>query len=199
MAVTATRVGGRAGVLGAAIDNFTTLGYHGTSMRDIARSASMTVASIYHYFPSKQEILQEIMVSTMNDVIALTRAELLSAGSDPAEQLEALVHAWILFHTSRQAEALIGSSELRSLEPDGRAVVVRLRDEQERMFRDVIRRGVELGVFRTAYPRDAARAVINMGYSVATWYHEGGGVSPEEMAHRYVDIALGVVHAVDAA
>ncbi|MDQ6522916.1 TetR family transcriptional regulator [Nocardioides sp. LHD-245] len=196
MAVAQTRIGGRAGVLNAAIDNFTVLGYHGTSMRDIARATSMTVASIYHYFPSKQEILQEIMTSTMNDVIALTRAELLNAGSEPADQLEALVHAWILFHTSRQREALIGSSELRSLEQDGRAVVVRLRDEQERMFRDVIVRGVEMGVFATPYPRDAARAVINMGYSIAWWYHEGGGVSPEDMAKRYVDIALGVVRAV---
>ncbi|XVQ16277.1 hypothetical protein ACQP1W_44635 [Spirillospora sp. CA-255316] len=34
---------------------------------------------------------------------------------------------------------------------------------------------------------------------MAGWYHEGGGVSPEELAKRYADIALGAVRAVDAA
>lgn len=180
-------------VLNSAVANFTTLGYHGTSMRDIARDAEVTVASIYHHFTSKQEILQEIMVRTMTDVIGLTREALARAGDDPADRLEALVHAWILFHTSRQREALIGASELRSLDDSGRVRVVALRDEQEAMFREVVLAGSDVGAFRTTYPRDAARAVINMGYSVASWYHEGGGVSHEEMATRYVELALGTV------
>jgi AcrR family transcriptional regulator len=187
---------GRVTVLDSAVENFTTLGYHGTSMRDIAGGAAVTVASIYHHFSSKQELLQEIMVRTMTDVIGVTRDALEAAGEDPADRLEALVHAWILFHTSRQREALIGASELRSLDDNGRRQVVDLRDRQEAMFREVVERGAAAGVFRTAYPRDAARAVINMGYSVASWYHEGGGVTHEEMAKRYVELALGTVRDV---
>ena len=194
MAQASVRTGnGRANLLDAAVGNFTRSGYHGTSMRDIARDAGVTVASIYHHFPSKQEILQEIMAGTMRDVIALTRKALLAAGSEPADQLEALVHAWILFHTSRQREALIGASELRSLDDDGRRIVVALRDEQEAMFRDVIEHGVTTDDFATKFPREAARAVINMGYSVASWYRDGGEVMPHEMADRYADLALGAV------
>lgn len=191
---TGTRVrGGKEVVLRSAISNFTELGYHGTSMRDIARDASVTVASIYHHFPSKQEILTEIMSSSLSDVIASTRSALLGAGSTPTDQLRAIVTAWIHFHTTRQAEALIGASELRSLEPEPRALVVSLRDDQERVFRDVVDRGVELGEFNTPYPREAARAVINMGYAVASWYRAEGSVTPEQMAERYVELALGTV------
>lgn len=186
-------------VLDSAVANFTRLGYHGTSMRDIARDAEVTVASIYHHFTSKQEILQEIMVRTMTDVIGQTREALARAGDAPADRLEALVYAWILFHTSRQRDALIGASELRSLDDSGRLRVVALRDEQEAMFREVVLAGSDVGAFRTRYPRDAARAVINMGYSVASWYHEGGGVSHEEMATRYVELALGTVRGTPAA
>ena len=64
--------GGRSVVVTAAIANFTTLGYHGTSMRDIAAGAGVTVASIYHHFASKQVILQHLMVGTMTDVLAAT-------------------------------------------------------------------------------------------------------------------------------
>lgn len=187
--------GGKEVVLRAAIANFTERGYHGTSMRDVARDADVTVASIYHHYASKQEILAEIMAQTLSDVIASTRSALIEAGASPSDQLRAVVRAWVLFHTTRQAEALIGASELRSLESSGRKLVVALRDEQEGLFRDVIERGTELGEFTTPYPREAARAVINMGRSVASWYQAGGGVTPDEMAERYVELAMATVRA----
>ncbi|MET0819708.1 MAG: TetR/AcrR family transcriptional regulator [Aeromicrobium sp.] len=189
-----TRSGnGRATLLESAISNFTERGYHGTSMRDIASDAGVTVASIYHHFPSKQDILVEIMVRTMTDTISMTREALVASDNRPAAQLDAIVRAWTLFHTTRQREALIGASELRSLEDEGRRLVVTLRDEQEAMFRQVIDRGVSMGAFGTPYPREAARAVINMGYSIASWYRAGGSIDPDQMAERYSDLALGTV------
>ncbi|QCW49633.1 TetR/AcrR family transcriptional regulator [Nocardioides dongxiaopingii] len=185
--------GGRVVLVESAVQNFTELGYHGTSMRDLARTAGVTVASIYHHFSSKQEILQQIMVGTMTDVLALTGAALDEAGPTPTERLGALVEAWVLFHTGRQAEALIGASELRSLDEGGRAAVVALRDEQEAVFRAVVEAGVADGEFATTHPLEAARAIINMGYSIATWYRAGGPVTPEEMAGRYRDLALATV------
>lgn len=187
---------GREVVLEAAVELFTERGYHGTSMRDIAAGAGVTVASIYHHFASKQEILRHLMVRTMSDVLAVTRAALETAGPAPAERLGALIEAWVLFHTQRQAEALIGASELRSLEERGRREVVALRDEQEALFRAAVEAGVESGDFATPYPREAARAIINMGYSIASWYRPGGAISPEEMADRYRVLALGTVQLV---
>lgn len=183
--------------MAAAVANFTALGYHGTSMRDIARSAQVTVASIYHHFASKQEILQHVMIGTMSDLLAATRgavdAAVTAGATTPSEKLEALVDAWILFHTTRQAEALIGASEIRSLDDAGRAVLVRHRDEQEALFRAVVEEGVTTGVFATAYPRDAARAIIEMGSSVSSWYRLGGELTPEEMSVRYRELARGTV------
>jgi AcrR family transcriptional regulator len=188
---------GREGILDSAVENFQRLGYHGTSVRDIARDAGITPASIYHHFPSKQIILQEIMEKVLRDVISLTRAAVIGAGGTPASQLEALVRTWVLFHTSRRAEALIGASEIRSLDDIGNRLVVSLRDQQEQLFREVIDRGVTEGVFTTSYPREAARAIINMGYSIASWYRPGGQLTPDELADRYAALALGTVGAVN--
>lgn len=187
----------RDAVVAAAVENFTALGYHGTSMRDIARTAGVTVASIYHHFASKQEVLQHIMVGTITDLLAATREAVdaaVAAGADsPTERLEALVDTWILFHTTRQAEALIGASELRSLDEAGRAMVVGYRDEQEALFRSIVEDGVREGVFATRYPREAARAIIEMGYSVSSWYRLGGELSPTDMSQRYRELARGTV------
>ena len=186
---------GKSVILDAAVDHFQRVGYHATSVRDIARTAGITVAAIYHHFPSKQEVLHDIMVRVLSDVIALTRAALASSGPRPADQLDAVMRAWILFHTARRAEAMIGASEIRSLDEEGRRVVVALRDEQEQMFRDIVDRGVADGSFATPYPREAVRAVINMGYSTASWFQPGGPLTPEEMAERYAVLALSTVGA----
>lgn len=194
-----TTVGaGRQAILDSALRNMNERGYHGTSMRDIARDADITVASIYHHFQSKQEILQDIMTRALHDAIAMTRGALLRAGGTSSEQLKAVVRAWIMFHTTRQADALVGATELRSLDYEGRRLVVALRDEQESIFRDVIDRGVEDGVFATALPRDAARAIIHMGQSVCTWWRSDGPMKPEELAERYAELALAMVQPVPA-
>lgn len=162
-------------------------------MRDIARDADVTVASIYHHFPSKQLLLHDIMGRVLNDSIATTRSALQQAEARPDDQLAAIVRAWIRFHTLRRAEAHISASELRSLDDEGYALVVGLRDEQELMFREVVERGADEGVFATQFPREAARAILNMGSNVAAWYREGGELSPDEFAERYAALALGTV------
>ena len=191
----ASPIRGREAIVAAATESFQRLGYHGTSMRDIARACDITVASIYHHFTSKQEILQDIMVRALTDHLAETTAAAAAAGDSPRDQLTAVVNAWIMFHTTRQAEAFVGSTELRSLDPEGRTTVVALRDQQELVFRTVIERGQALGEFRTAYPREATRAIVNMGSSVASWYDASGELSPQELADRYIALALATVEA----
>ncbi|GAA4476855.1 TetR/AcrR family transcriptional regulator [Rhodococcus olei] len=184
---------GRRVILESALRNMHERGYHGTSMRDIAAGADITVASIYHHFASKQEILQDIMIRTLQDVIAMTRGALLRSGGVPADQLRAVMRAWVLFHATRQSEALVGATELRSLDDQGRRLVVALRDEQESMFRDIVARGVEEDAFGTAVPLDAARAIIHMGQSVCTWWRPDGELTPEDLADRYAALALAMV------
>lgn len=187
--------GGKKVVLDGAVRMFTKVGYHGASVRDIAAEADVTVASIYYHFKSKQVILQEIMVEILEDVIRQTRSALLTSENQPSAQLAALVRCWILFHIERQSEALIGASEIRSLDAEGTARIVALRDEQENIFRGVIDRGASEGVFATPYPREAARAIISMGRSVVNWYHVDGPTKPAVMADQYAELALAMVRA----
>jgi AcrR family transcriptional regulator len=180
-------------ILDSAVRNMNERGYHGTSMRDIAAGADLTVASIYHHFKSKQEILQEIMLQALRDAHGMTRGALLRSGGEPKDQLQALVRAWVMFHTTRREDAHVAATELRSLDESGHRLVVALRDEQENIFRDVIERGVEEGAFRTEYPRDAVRAIINMGQQVCVWWRADGPLSAQDLADRYCTLATAMV------
>lgn len=188
--------GGRLVILDAAVARFERVGYHGASIRDIAAEADVTSASIYYHFKSKQQILQEIMIEILGDVIEETRAAVLGAGDQPEDQLTALVRRWIEFHVERQSEALIGNSEIRSLDGPGHDRVVALRDEQERIFLAVIDRGVAEGAFHTPIPREAARAILNMGRAVVAWYRVDGPTSPSNFADQYAELATAMVRAI---
>lgn len=183
-------------IVDASVRSFSELGYHGTSIRDIATGAEMTPASIYHHFPSKQRILQHIMEKVLEDVISRTTAALMDSGRSPSAQLDAVVRAWVLYHTDNRAQALIGASEIRSLDEVGHRIVVSLRDRQQQLLLGVIERGVDEGDFTTPYPAQATMAILNMGSAIATWYRPNGDLTADQLAERYSALALGTVGAL---
>jgi AcrR family transcriptional regulator len=51
----------REDILNASLNLFADKGFHGTSMRDIARAADITEGLIYHYFASKRDLFRAII------------------------------------------------------------------------------------------------------------------------------------------
>ncbi len=48
-------------ILDAALDLFAAAGYFGTSMRQIARAVGVRESALYHHFPSKEAILEDLL------------------------------------------------------------------------------------------------------------------------------------------
>jgi AcrR family transcriptional regulator len=49
-------------ILQVALSLMSQKGVDGTSMRDLAAAAELNVASLYHYFPSKRELLEAVLI-----------------------------------------------------------------------------------------------------------------------------------------
>jgi AcrR family transcriptional regulator len=90
--------------------------------------SGISVSHLYYYFPSKVSVLKSLMGDIARDLIASLEAALAKAGDSPTERLSALVKGQVLFHSRRQAEAVVGRSELRSLEDADRAEIVVMYD-----------------------------------------------------------------------
>jgi len=56
-------------IFSAAVDLFNKKGFSNTSMQDIAEKASLAVGTLYNYFPSKNELLLDIMQEEMEITI----------------------------------------------------------------------------------------------------------------------------------
>lgn len=186
-------------VLAAAAKSFVTLGYHGTTMREIARQADLSVPGLYHHYPSKQHMLVAVLDAALADLRWRLDAADAEGAGDPVLRLELLVSALVLYHCRRKGLGLIAASEMRSVEPATRRRIAARRTEVQRLVDTAVLDGAARGLFRTRYPLDSSRAVVTMSIAVATWFQMEMSLTPEDVALRYVEYALNVVRYHDAA
>lgn len=179
--------------LAAALTEFVQHGYHGTSVREIAARAGLSVPGLYYHYPSKQALLRGLLEQTMDELLARSEAAVAAAGDRPIEQFDAVVESLLRFHMYRRGQAFIGSTEIRSLDPDYRETYIGRRDRQQRMVDRIVAAGAEAGEFATPYPRDAARAVTVMCVGVSTWYRSDGDLAADELVRRNLRIARDIV------
>ncbi len=182
-------------VLTAALSAFVDQGYHGTSVREIASRAGLSVPGLYHHYPSKQAMLVGITSSAMAELLDRSSRAESEAGPAPADRFDAVVESLLLFHVHRRDVAFVCSTEIRSLDPAEREAYVGQRDAQQRMLDRIVLDGVDAGVFGTAHPLDASRAVTTMCVGVATWYRPGGRLDPAALVDVYSELARGTVQA----
>ncbi|MGB3698272.1 MAG: TetR/AcrR family transcriptional regulator [Gordonia sp. (in: high G+C Gram-positive bacteria)] len=179
--------------LAAALGAFVEHGYHGTSVRDIAARAGLSVPGLYHHYPSKQSLLQGLLELTMSDLLRRSEEALAAAGENPVDRFDAVVESLLRFHMYRREQAFVGSTELRSLDPEYHRVYIGHRIRQQRMVDEVVREGVETGAFTTDAPKGAARAVATMCVGVSTWYRADGPMGPEDLIAQNLEFARAIV------
>jgi AcrR family transcriptional regulator len=176
-------------VLSAALEEFVAIGYHGATVRGIAKRCGLSVSGIYHYYTSKQQMLVSLMDFTMIDLLARARAAQ-AEGRDPVERFCLLVENLVLFHTHRRELGFGGGSEMRSFEPANRQKIAEMRTVQQRMVDHEVQDAVRHGRFRADYPHAAARAVVTMCTALPSWWRPDGPLTPEQVAEQYVGVAL---------
>lgn len=174
----------------AAVELISARGYHGTSLRSVAAAVGMQMSSLYYHFPSKQDLLVEIMTRSMQELIATVDAAVQSAGQGPEQRLRAAISGHILFHAKRREEAFILDNELRALEPSGRRLVVKLRDRYEEIFSDILDEGAAKHALAVPDTKLAVFALLATCTGVASWYRPRRRFSLEQIAEIYTEMAL---------
>lgn len=164
-------------------------GYDGSSIREVARSASVNVCVLHQYFPAKEDLLYELIDATHDAAVAQIEASVAIAGNSPTARLSAAVWAHCDYHMRFQRESFVANTELRSLDPVRRARIVAKRDHVGRVFRDILVDGVEQGEFDIADPAAVSRAILSMCMGIASWYDPAGPEMPRQIAGRYCELA----------
>lgn len=173
----------------AAIDLIAAHGFEATTLRAIAERVGVQPGTIYRYFPSKGQLLVELLVEHLGFLLTQWALER-PATDDPVELLRAFVDFHIRSHTLRRREVFVANMELRSLAPADRRHVVGLRRRYEDILTGILQQGIDLGAFRLPDARIATFAILAMLTGVGTWFHEGGRLGKRELIDLYTRMVM---------
>jgi AcrR family transcriptional regulator len=174
----------------AALVGFAERGYHGLSTRDLANAVGLRASSVYAHVSAKEELLFELVLLGHQEHNERLRRGLLASGPDPRAQMEALVKAHVVMHATYPLLARVSNKELHALSPANAERVMAVRLDSERMFLDVVNRGVESGVFTCGDAWLAVAAIAAMGLRLAEWFEPGGSRTVDGVADQYAEFAL---------
>src|SRR5205807_10331090 len=112
--------------------------YHSTSMRDLSRATGVSLAGLYHYCKSKEELLFLIQDHCFGRV--LERLEQRTKGiNNPLEKLRIFIENHLSFFAANMAEMKVLSHEAESLEGDLHKHVSTKKERYAKMARKILR------------------------------------------------------------
>lgn len=178
-----------------AVSLFAVRGFAATGIRELGAGIGINSATLYHYVGSKEDLLVSIMRDCLNEMIR-TGSEALSHSNEPIVQLARLISAHVGFTATNPLTARVAEYEMRALTATHRPQMQALRDQYEALFAQVLKRGVQTGVFNTDDLSMARLALMEMGTGVAHWYRPEGRLRLAEVQQNFVNMACRIL-AVD--
>ena len=177
----------------AARNLFARSGYAAVSMREIAGEVGVNQAALYHYTPTKQDLLAGLLTRHMEELLAALKAERLPG--DPVLALDRFTRFHIRHHLTRPDEVFLSFMELRSLEGEHFTRITELRGRYEGVLRTILAEGLRRGQFSGIEPAIAAMAILAMLTGITNWYKPGGRLGQYDIEDYYCRLALRAVGA----
>jgi AcrR family transcriptional regulator len=173
---------GKVAILRAAVEVMGEDGYEGASVRDMAARAGVSVAAVYHHFPSKLDLLREFIDEAYDIVLARVDRRVADAGPGAPARLDAVVATLIASHLHDQFAQLAANVAWREhtrLDAEGRRAVGEQRRRLLDLVTAIVADGVASGEFAADEPREAARAIITLATTLVEPFAEMGRPLPE--------------------
>jgi len=187
--------GTRRRILEGAVRLFAAQGFHGSSMRELAKLVELQASALYVHFPSKEHVLAELVRAGHEAHQQGIRVAMLEAGTDPLAQLSALVRVNVRIHATHPHLAIVVNAEMGALSPELAAPGLALRKQSVALLQDVIERGVASGRFAVSHVGVVVAAIGAMGLRIPYWYTPQSGMTVDELAETHVELARRLVGA----
>jgi TetR/AcrR family transcriptional regulator, cholesterol catabolism regulator len=172
-------------ILRTAAKIFAEKSYHSTSMRDISRETGVSLAGLYHYCKSKEELLYLIQDNCFGHVLDRLK-ERLTTTTDPLEKLRIFIENHLAFFAANMAEMKVLSHESASLAGEMEQTVSGKKEEYTRLARRI------LSEVQQTLPKEAQRidltvatyAIFGMMNWIYNWYDPRGPVTVSQLVEN---------------
>jgi len=177
-----------ADVLAHASHIFCEKGYEGASMRDLSRATGMSLAGLYHYFESKEELLYLIQKHTFTTIIETLR-EKLEGSTDPEERLRIFIHNHLAYSLDNKQAMKVLVHEDETLKNGRGAEIAAIKREYYHICFDLLEdlrqsKGLEFS------GRLAVLSLFGMINWIHTWHNPRVDADAAALAQQMGDIFL---------
>jgi TetR/AcrR family transcriptional regulator, cholesterol catabolism regulator len=165
--------------------------YHSTSMRDISRATGVSLAGLYHYCKSKEELLFLIQDHCFGRVLERLKRRL-AGEREPVQRLRILIENHLAFFAANMSEMKVLSHEADSLSGELQVHVSGKKEKYTRIARKILgeiqeqnsadRPAVNLTV--------ATYALFGMMNWIYNWYNPGGKIAVNELVENVMQLFL---------
>jgi AcrR family transcriptional regulator len=164
-------------------------GYGQATIRQVAREANMSLAGLYHYFSSKEDLLFRIQFQTFDSLLQRLRGKL-EPIRDPRERLRVMVANHLEYFLARMSELKVCAHELESLSGHYYEQVRSLRQDYLHITLEIVESiSREAGGSRIEL-RLATMYLFGMLNWIYMWYPRADGMPAEILADQLIALFL---------
>ena len=178
-------------ILRTAARIFAEKSYHSTSMRDISRETNVSLAGLYHYCRSKEELLFLIQDNCFGRVLERLEKQLEEV-QDPIAKLGIFIENHLSFFAANMAEMKVLSHEAESLRGDLHAHGSTRKDNYTKLARKILQEVQDAS--QSKQPVDltvATYALFGMMNWIYNWYDPEGKLKVHDLAQHLTQLFLG--------
>jgi len=186
-------------ILHCATRVFCEKGYEGASIRDIARRCRVSLAGLYYYVQSKEEILYLIQKHCFTTLVARLQEQLATAGPEPEARLRLLVANHIRYFLQNPEAMKVLSHESDSLRPPYAGEVAELKRTYYRLCRGVLEDLKRERKHKHLNTRVAVLSLFGMMNWIYTWYKPRVDPDADSLAEQMANLLLHGIQAGPAA
>ncbi len=176
-------------VLRAAAAVFAEQGFDHAPIRAVAERAEISVAGLYHYVHSKDELLFFIQFNAFDSLVSQYLIDAKSV-DEPEDRLSLLIRNHLARFLTNLPELVVCSREIDRLEGDFRKRVGARQRAYFKLAVDIFSALAEKHGGSAVSPRTSALAMFGAMNWIHTWYHPNTGPSAERLAKDFTHLFI---------
>jgi AcrR family transcriptional regulator len=174
-------------IMDSAAALFAKSGYPSAKMEDVAKACGATKSMLYHYFPTKDDLLFAMLQEHLQRVIGVIEEALATPGT-PRDRLNALVVVYTQKSAQSRRRHTIAMQDVKYLPKAKQAPLLELQRRVTDLVADLLRE-LNPGVPAEVYKPYTLMLLGMMNWS-DFWYKPSGPVKPQELCERMARLFL---------
>ncbi|HSC77281.1 MAG TPA: TetR family transcriptional regulator [Candidatus Acidoferrales bacterium] len=177
-------------ILACATRVFNDKGYEGASIRDIAQRSRVSLAGLYYYVESKEELLYLIQRHSFTTLLARLEDQLEGAGPRPEARLRLFIRNHLQYFLQNREAMKVLSHEAESLTPPFAAEVAELKRAYYRRARNLVEDLKQERGLKGLNTRVAVLSLFGMMNWIYTWHNPRLDPNADALAEHIAGLFL---------